>query len=117
MTKLKERLLVPFTQFIIRDIPSMILSLALFLGGIWLLALRIPGWSLFFGLIFTPMGAAFMVFALDKVARNRIAPPLFKLVECKVCGRRTYTKDDEKEVICHRCRQDISKRILKEKAR
>ena len=116
MNTFKEKILRPVVQFLIRDVPSIILSLALFLGGIWLLSLRIPGWSLFFGLIFTPMGAAFIVFTLDRVARNRIAPPLFKPVKCKVCGRRAYAKDDKKEVICHRCRQDISKGILEEKA-
>jgi len=115
MTKLKERLLVPFAQFIIRDIPSMILSLALFLGGIWLLAIRIPGWSLLFGLIFTPMGAAFMVFTLDGVARNRIAPPSFKSAECRVCGKKTYSKENVEDAICNRCRENIGEEILKEK--
>ena len=115
MTKLKERLLVPFAQFVIRDIPSIILSLALFLGGIWLLAIRVPGWSILFGLIFTPMGAAFMVFTLDRVARNRIAPPSFKPTKCRVCGKRTYFKENVEDTICSQCREDIGEEILKEK--
>jgi ribosomal protein L37AE/L43A len=63
------------------------------------------------------MGGAFIVFTLDRVARNRIAPPPFKIAECQICGKKTYARDNEKEVICHRCREDISKGILKEKAK
>lgn len=111
----KNNLKAFLVEFIISDLPSIFLSLALLLGGIWILALRIPGWSLFWGLILTPMGAAFTIFTLDKVSRNRITPPLFGLVKCRVCGRKTYVKERETEAICGRCREDILKGILKEK--
>ncbi|MBU3956753.1 hypothetical protein KKI19_00530 [Patescibacteria group bacterium] len=104
-------------QFIISDLPSIFLSLALFLGGIWLLSLRIPGWSLFFGLIITPLGIVFTIYTLDDIARNVVAPPPFKPVRCNVCGKITYAKEDEKDVICWRCREDITEKILEEKAR
>jgi hypothetical protein len=61
------------------------------------------------------MGAAFIVFTLDKVSRNRITPPRFKLAKCKVCRRKTYTEKEESETICGRCREDILKGILKER--
>jgi hypothetical protein len=112
----KNNLKAILVEFIISDLPCIFLSLALFLGGIWLLALRIPGWSLFFGLMITPMGAAFTIFTLDKVSRNRITPPAFKLAKCKVCGRKTYVKE-ETEVICGQCRKDILKGILKERSK
>jgi len=103
-----------FTKLFTHDLPCIFLSLALFLGGIWFLSLRIPGWSLFFGLIITPMGFAFTVFTLDEVARNVIIPSPFRPVRCNVCGKTTYTREDEEEVICGRCRKDISKKILEE---
>jgi len=99
-------------KFIIKDLPSIVLSLALFLGGIWLLSLHIPGWSLLWGLIILPIGFAFMVYTLDDVARNVIVPAPFKLTKCKVCSKNTYAREDDKDVICGRCREDITKAIL-----
>lgn len=112
---LKDGFKVVFAKFIVKDLPSLILSLSLFLGGIWLLSLRIPGWSLLWGLIIIPIGLAFTVYTLDDVARNVVAPPPFKPVKCNVCGKNTYAKEDEKDVICWRCREDITEKILKEK--
>ena len=95
-----------------------ILSLSLFGGGIAILFARIPGWSLFFGLILIPLGTAFTIFTLDEVARNLIVPPPYKSVKRKVCGKSTYAKESEedKDVICGRCREDISEKILEEKS-
>jgi len=92
-----------------------ILSLSLFGGGIAILFARIPGWSLFFGLILIPLGTAFTIFTLDEVARNLIVPPPYKSVKCKVCGKSTYAKESEEDVICGRCREDISEKLLEEK--
>lgn len=103
------------TQFIIKDSPSIVLSLALFFGGIWLLSLRIPGWSLFFGLIATPLGLVFTIYTLDDVARNVVAPPSFRPKRCNVCGKTTYAKKEDKDFICRRCREDVSEAVLKEK--
>lgn len=102
-------------QFFISDLPCIILSLALFLGGIWVLSLRIPGWSLFFGLIITPLGLAFCIYTLDDVAKNMVAPPPFKPIKCNVCGKNTFAKEAEEDVICGKCRKDIQKEILKER--
>lgn len=102
------------TQYVIHDLPSIFLSLALFLGGVWLLSLRIPGWSLFFGLIVTPLGIVFTIYTLDDVAKNVIAPPEFKPIKCKVCGKTTYAKKEDKDFICGQCREDIAEAILKE---
>jgi hypothetical protein len=107
---------MPLIQFLVKDIPSVILSLALFMGGIWILSLRIPGWSLFFGLIITPVGFAFTIYTLDSIARNTVASPPLKLIKCNVCGKNTYAREEREDVICGHCREDISEAILKEKA-
>ncbi len=114
LNNFKNNLKVFLVEFIISDLPCIFLSLALFLGGIWVLSLNIPGWSLFLGLILIPTGAALTIFTLDKVSRNRITPPNFDLVKCQVCGRKTYVEEGEKEVICGQCREDILKGVLKE---
>lgn len=106
-----------FTKLFTHDLPGIILSLALFLGGIWLLSLHIPGWSLLWGLIITPIGFVFTVYTLDDVARNVVAPPPFKAVKCNVCGKITYAREDDKDVICNRCRGDITEAVLKETER
>ena len=93
---------------------TVILSLSLFFGGIILLLAKIPGWSLFFGLIITPLGTIFTILTLDEVARNLVVPPPYKSVKCKVCGKITYAKEGEEEVICGRCRKDISEKLLEE---
>ena len=98
-----------------KQVLTVILSLALFFGGIILLLAKIPGWSLFFGLILIPLGTMFTIFTLDEVARNLVVPPPFKPVKCNVCGKITYASESEEEVICGRCRKDISEKILEEK--
>lgn len=103
------------TQYFTHDLPSIFLSLALFLGGIWLLSLRVPGWSLLFGLILIPIGAVLTIYTLDDIARNIIIPSGFKPVRCNVCGKTTYAKEGDEDVICARCREDITEKILEEK--
>lgn len=102
------------TQYFTYDLPSIFLSLALFLGGIWLLSLRIPGWSLLLGLIITPVGFALTIYTLDDIARNIIIPSGFKPARCNVCGKITYTREPKEDVICWRCREDITEKILEE---
>lgn len=91
-----------------------ILSLSLFFGGIVILISRISGWSLFFGLIITPLGTIFTVLTLDEVARNLVVPPPFKPIKCHVCGKITYAEEGKEDVICGRCRKDISEKLLEE---
>lgn len=93
-----------------------ILSLSLFGGGIAILFARIPGWSLFFGLIIVPIGFVLTILTIDEVARNIVVPPPYKSVKCNVCGKMTYAKEEEEDVICGRCRKDISEKILEEKS-
>lgn len=108
-----SRLAILFT----RSILLTLLSCSLFFSGIALLFTRVPGWSLFFGLILIPTGAALTIFTLDEVARSMVIPPPFKPVRCKVCGKTTYAREGEEDVICGRCREDISEKILEERGK
>lgn len=93
-----------------------ILSLSLFGGGIAILFARIPGWSLFFGLIIVPIGFVLTILTVDEVARSLVAPPPFKPVKCNVCGKITYAEEGKEDVVCGRCRKDISEKLLEEKS-
>src|SRR4030042_2739902 len=89
-----------FNHFIFKDLPSILLSLGLLAAGIWLLSLRIPGWSLLFGLGTITIGTIMTIFTLDDVARNSIVPPFFKTIRCRICRKVTYTTQDHDEAIC-----------------
>ncbi|MFZ5366492.1 MAG: hypothetical protein ACOZBZ_04375 [Patescibacteria group bacterium] len=97
-----------------KQVLMVVLSLGLFFGGILILLAKIPGWSLFFGLIIIPLGVVFTILTLDEVARSLVVPPPYKSVKCNVCEKPTYAKGDEKEVICGHCRKDISEKLLEE---
>lgn len=84
-----------------------ILSLSLFFGGITLLALRIPGWSLFLGLPATQIGIVFLIFTFDEVAKKKVGPDSLKIIYCSVCGEPTVTPIGQKEDICEECQKKI----------
>ena len=55
---------------------SAIVSLALFIGGIVLLALRIPFWGLFLGLPATQIGIILLIFSFDRLSQEEIEEEL-----------------------------------------
>lgn len=99
---------------VIRHSLNTFLSLAIFIGGIFIFLSRIPGWSLFLGLIFIPIGAVFIIFNIDEVARKIFAPPEYKMTKCSVCQKITFAKEREKNAICGYCREEEIDQLLKE---
>jgi len=51
---------------------SVVVSCILFVGGIALLALRIPFWSLLLGIPAVQIGIVFLIFAFDKLSQEAI---------------------------------------------
>jgi len=100
---------------ILRSCLLALLSWSLFLGGIAILFTKVSGWSLFLGLIIIPTGFVLTIFTLDEIARTLVVPPLFKATKCKVCGKTTYAREGEKDIICARCRKEITEKNLEEK--
>jgi len=100
-----------------RQTLMVILSLALFFGGVVILVSHIPVWSLFFGLMITPLGVVLTIFTLDEVARKLLVPPPFRPVKCSVCGKTTYAKEEKENVVCGLCREGEIDELLREKAR
>ncbi len=95
-----------------RQTLMVILSLSLFGGGIVILVSHIPVWSLFFGLMITPLGVVLTIFTLDEVARKLLIPPPFKLAKCTVCGKQTFAKEEKENVVCGLCREEEINELL-----
>lgn len=55
---------------------SVIISLSLFLGGIFLLALKIPFWSLLLGLPSVQIGIVLIIFTFDRLSAEEVKEEL-----------------------------------------
>ncbi|MFH0864332.1 MAG: hypothetical protein V1858_04580 [Candidatus Gottesmanbacteria bacterium] len=88
-----------------------IISLGLFLGGIILLVIRIPFWSLLLGLPSVQIGIILIIFAFDRLSHEEIKYELADVhqVPCALCGQPTFTQGIEVKGIC----SDCDKRLLK----
>ena len=83
-------------------------------GGLTLLALRIAGWSIIFGLPMITFGVVFLIYTYDELASNVIRPIPEKVVKCSVCEKDTfklYSWQENKDAICLTCRDDIEKGV------
>lgn len=94
-----------FLKFVTKTIPSLLVSLALMLGGIYLLSLRIPGWSLIFGLPAVSTGIIFLIFTFDEIAQNKVGLNSLHLISCSICGQPTFAPKWQKEKICEECQK------------
>jgi hypothetical protein len=108
--QLKDGFKNALLKFFTKSLPSIFLSLSLFVGGIALLAIRIPGWSLILGLPAVQIGLVFLIFTFDDIARNKVGPQSLHMIPCSVCGKPTLTPNWEQEKICMKCQQLIAKR-------
>lgn len=97
--------------FLIRQLPRLIISLTLFIGGIIILSLRISGWGLFLGLPATQVGLIFLIFTFDEIAKRRVGPQSFHLLSCSVCGQPTPAPSWQKEKVCEECQSKIAKKL------
>ena len=93
-----------------------IIPIAFLTSGLVLLSLRIAGWSIIFGLPLIVFGTVFLVYTYDEVVSKTVKPIPDKIVECSVCGKPTtklYPWQDEQDVICQSCKEDIAKGKIK----
>jgi hypothetical protein len=103
-------------NFFVRQLPKILISLALFSGGIGLLLLKIPGWSLFLGLPATQIGIIFLIFSFDDLAKKHLGPESLHLIYCSICSKPTLAPLWQKEKICRECQEKIGKKTKKERA-
>ena len=113
--QLKDGFKNTLLKFFTKSLPSIFLSLSLFLGGIALLALRLPGWSLILGLPAVQIGLVFLIFTFDDIARNKVGPQSLHMIPCSVCGKPTLAHQWEQEKICVACQKMIAQKLSKKK--
>jgi len=99
--------------FFTHQLPRLFLCLTLFAGGIIILALRIPGWSLFLGLPATQIGLIFLIFSFDDFARQKVGSESLHMVHCVTCGKPTLASFWQEEKICRQCQGKIEKQAEK----
>lgn len=101
------------TEFFIKSLPSLLVSFLLFGGGIVLLALRIPGWSLFLGLPSVQIGIVFLIYTFESVGRRRSVLPTeeYHFVSCLVCGQQTQAPKYIQKRICDDCQVKIAQKV------
>ena len=102
-------------KLLLREIPRLLIPLVIFIGGIALLALKIPGWSIFLGLPATQIGFIFLIFTFDKVSRKSVGLGSLQEITCAVCGRLTLAPFWYDEIVCPDCRKKIGKKLEQER--
>lgn len=100
-----------FTKLVTKTLPTLILSLTLFIGGIWLLISKIPDWSLFLGIPATQVGIILLIFTFDEINKKKNLPDDYHLIPCSVCRKPTPAPIDQQEKICLECRTRIKLKI------
>lgn len=100
-------------EFLTKSLLLFLLSLVFFIGGIIILALRIPGWSLFLGLPAVQIGIVCLIFTFEAISRQKstFPPKEYHLVDCLVCGRQTMASKDIQKKICEDCQVKIAQRL------
>lgn len=101
------------SRIILRQLFLFLISVSLLAGGVFLMSLRISGWSLILGLPLILFGFVFLVYSFDEIFRERIGPT-FEETSCQVCQKTLSSSSEEKEKICQQCREEIKKRIKEE---
>ena len=103
---------------VIKKTFAIIVSLGLFLGGILLLALQVPFWSLFLGLPSVQTGIIFIIFAFYTISQEEVGKELRDVhqVPCALCGQPTFTRGTEVKGICSNCDKKILGKIEKIKS-
>ena len=87
------------------DFGLMLLSIVLFLGGAFLLTLKIPFWSLFLGIASVQIGIVLIILTFDSLIKKRNKPLTdeYKTVNCLICRSSQYVPKYQKTVICDAC--------------
>ncbi|OGM27152.1 hypothetical protein A3D00_05575 [Candidatus Woesebacteria bacterium RIFCSPHIGHO2_02_FULL_38_9] len=87
---------------IVGDFGLLVLSVIIFLGGILILSLKIPFWSLFFGLASVQIGIVLIILTFDSFIRQKTKSVTedYKTLSCLVCGKLTFVPKYSKVTIC-----------------
>lgn len=84
-----------------------VIPIVLVLSGVALLALRLAGWSVIFGLPLVVFGVVFLIYTYDEIVSKNFETFPKKLVKCKVCGKPTpiLSGADPAKAVCYSCQE------------
>jgi len=88
----------------LRGVARYFAPMVLFIGGVWLLSLRVPGWSFLLGLPAIQVGIVFIILSFDNSAKKTLDLNNYHIVKCEVCGDPTIAPLGEKHEVCGVCR-------------
>ena len=94
----------PF-RFIFEDFGLILLSVGLFIGGIFLLSVKIPFWSLFLGIAAVQVGIVLIILAFDALIKRKTKPVTedYKMLPCLICKRGNLVPKYSRVTICDEC--------------
>lgn len=95
----------------LRGIARYLAPMILFIGGIWLLSLRLAGWSLFLGLPAIQIGIVFIILSFDNSAKKTLDLNNYHIVKCEVCGDPVAAPLGETHEVCPSCRAKKAKTV------
>lgn len=91
-------------SIILESIARFIAPMVLFIGGVWLLSLRISGWNLLLGLPAIQIGIVLIILSFDNSSKNTLDLSRYHIVKCDVCGDPTAAPLGEIHEVCLPCR-------------
>jgi len=94
-------------DYLIKLIARIIIPIIMFIGGIIILSLHLPGWSIILGLPVSMFGIVFIIYTYDEVILER----------CPIC-KKVYSVDKiggTEDFICENCREKIIRDISSKK--
>lgn len=94
---------------IFEDFGLLVLSLTLFLGGGFILYLKIPFWGLFLGIASVQAGIVFSIYTFEAFTK-RISKKItedYKTIPCLMCKKINYVPKYQNTTICDSCQIKI----------
>lgn len=92
------------------DFGLLFLSIALFVGGIYILSLKEPFWSLFLGIASIQVGIVLIILTFDSFIKRKIRPVTedYKTLACLVCKRPTFVPKYQNVTLCDDCQVRVA---------
>ncbi|OGM10861.1 hypothetical protein A2W13_00165 [Candidatus Woesebacteria bacterium RBG_16_36_11] len=89
----------------------LILSIILFLGGAFILSLKIPFWSLFLGIASIQIGIVLIIITYEIITRrkSKVITENYKTIPCLICKKLNYVPKYQNTTICDSCQLRIAK--------
>jgi hypothetical protein len=100
-------------DFLTKSLPLFTVSLILFVGGVALLALNIPGWSLILGLPSVQIGIVLLIFTYEAIGQRKstLSAQEYHLISCLICHRPSLSPKFIQKTICQDCQVKIAQNI------